>query len=124
MGKPCLILLRGPGWEARRQAVSWALTAAAFGSPVVLALAGDALRAWLSGAFDDGAPGDAAASRVGSIRAMLDEGRGGLGIRVVACDTELRLAGFEPGDARGALDAVMGLPEQWRHAAEGHVVTF
>jgi len=121
---PCLILLGGPGWDARRRAVSLALTAAAFGHPVVVALSGQPLRAWLDGGFDDGAPLEAQAARVGSLAALLEEGRRDLGVEVVACDTELRLAGFDPAVAGLALDAVRSLPEQWRDAAEGHVLSF
>ncbi len=124
MGRPCLILLRDGAWNARRQAVSVALTAASFGAPVVLALSGEPLRAWVAGAFDDGAPGGAEAARVGSLRSLLDEGRSGLGVRVVACDTEIRLAGLDGSAVAGRLDAVMGLPEQWRHGEAGHVVAF
>jgi hypothetical protein len=42
----------------------------------------------------------------------------------VACDTELRLAGLDPAEARVALDGVVGLPEQWRHAEAGRVLAF
>ena len=124
MGKPCLILLGAGGWDERRRAVSVALTAAAFGHPVVLALAGDPLRAWVDGRFDEGAPATAAAARVGSLHAMLDEGRRDLGIEVVACDTEITLAGLDLEAARASLDAVRSLPEQWRAAAAGHVLAF
>jgi hypothetical protein len=124
VGKPCLILLGAGGWDERRRAVSVALTAAAFGHPVVLALAGASLRAWVGGRFDEGAPATAAAARVGSLHAMLDEGRRDLGIEVVACDTEITLAGLDVEAARASLDAVRSLPEQWRAAAAGHVLAF
>lgn len=124
MKKTCLILLGGAGRDVRRRAVSVALTAAAFGHPVVVALSGEPLRAWLDGRFDDGAPPEAAAARVGSLVAMLEEGRRDLGVEVVACDTELRLAGIDPDAARPFLDAIRSLPEQWRSAAEGHVLAF
>ena len=124
MGKPCLILLGGAGWDVRRRAVSVALTAAAFGHPVVLALAGEPLRAWVEGRFDDGAPEGAVAARVGSLREMLEEGRRDLGVEVVACDTELRLAGLDVEAARPSLDAVRSLPDQWRATGQGHVLCF
>jgi peroxiredoxin family protein len=122
--KPCLILLGGAGWDVRRRAISVALTAAAFGHPVVVALSGEPLRAWHEGRFDDGASPDAAGARVGSLTAMLEEGRRDLGMKVVACDTELRLVGIDPEEARPSLDAIRSLPEQWRSAAEGHVLGF
>ena len=124
MGKPCLILLGGSGWDPRRRAVALALTAAAFGHPVVLALSGDPLRAWVEDRFDEGAPPGAETARVGSLRSMVEEARRDLGVEVVACDTELRLAGIEPERAAPALDAVRSLPDQWRAAGQGHVVSF
>ncbi|MEI7703852.1 MAG: hypothetical protein WCK73_04585 [Deltaproteobacteria bacterium] len=124
MGKPCLILLDGGSWNARRRAVSVALTAAAFGHPVVVALSGEAIRAWVSGRFDEGAPEEAVATRVGSLREMLEEGRRDLGVEVVACDTELRLAGLDVEAARPSLDAVRSLPDQWRATGQGHVLCF
>ena len=124
MGKPCLILLGGAGWDARRRATAVALTAAAFGHPVVLALSGDPLRAWVEDRFDEGSPPGAEAARIGSLRSMVEEGRRDLGVEVVACDTELRLAGIDPERAAPTLDAVRSLPDQWRTAGQGHVVTF
>jgi hypothetical protein len=121
---PCLILLGGAGWGVRRRAISVALTAAAFGHPVVVALSGEPLRAWLEGRFDDDAPPEAAGARVGSLTVMLEEGRRDLGVEVVACDTELRIIGIDPEQARPSLDAIRSLPEQWRAAAEGHVLGF
>ena len=118
------MLLGGDGWDARRRAVSLALTAAAFGHPVVVALAAGPLGDWLAGRFDEGAPATAAAARVGSLREMLDEGRRDLGVEVVACDTELRLLGVDPDDARARLDGVRSLPEQWRAGSAGHVIGF
>ncbi len=124
MKKPCLILLGGAGWDVRRRAVSVALTAAAFGHPVVVALSGEPLRAWIDGRFDDGAPPESAGARVGSLLAMIEEGRRDLGVEVVACETELLLAGIDAEEARASLDAIRSLPEQWRSAAEGHVLGF
>ena len=124
MGKPCLILLGGAGWDARRRAASVALTAAAFGHPVSIALSGDPLRAWVEGRFDEGAPAGAEAALVGSLREMLEEGRRDLGVEIVACGTELRLAGIDPEVGRPLLDAVRSLPDQWRTAGQGHVLSF
>jgi hypothetical protein len=124
MARPCLILLDGASWHARRRAASVALTAAAFGHPVVVALSGEALRAWVTGRFDEGAPPAALEARVGSLAAMLEDGRRDLGVEVVACDTEVRLAGIDPEAARARLDAIRSLPDQWRVAGQGHVLTF
>ena len=124
MPKSCLILLGATGWDDRRRAVSVAVTAAAFGHPVVVALAGDALRAWVGGTFDEGAPVGPVVERVGSLRGMLEEGRRDLGVEVVACDTEVRLAGLDPDAVRPLLDAIRSLPDQWRIASGGHVLAF
>jgi peroxiredoxin family protein len=124
MPAPVLVLLRSPDWGSRHQATALALTAAAFGHRVVVALSGAALRAWVEGRFDEGAPAAAAGARVGSLRGMLDEGRRELELEVVACETEVRLAGLDPEAARRALDALRSLPEQWRGAVEGRVVAF
>ena len=124
MGKPCLILLGGAGWDARRRAASVALTAAAFGHPVSIALSGEPLRAWVEGSFDEGCPEGQEASLVGSLRQMIEDGRRDMGVEVVACGTELRLAGIDPEAARPHLDAVRSLPDQWRTAGQGHVLSF
>lgn len=99
-----------------------ALTAAAAGDPVHLALFFDALTAWVEGRFDEGAPPLAAAAKVGSLREALEEGRRELGLRIVACDTAVRLAGIDPVRATAALDRVMGLPELWSIARAGQAL--
>ena len=124
MARPLVILLRSGDWAARYQAVTLALTAAAFGDQVHLALFFEALTAWVEGRFDEGAPPEAAAARVGSLAASLDEGRRELGLKVVACDTVVRLAGLDPARAAAALDGVMGLPELWRIARAGQALAF
>jgi peroxiredoxin family protein len=91
---------------------------------VVVALSGEPLRAWVGGRFDEGAPAEAEGARVGSLSSLLEEGRRDLGVEVVACDTELRLIAIDPEEARPSLDAIRSLPEQWRAAAEGHVLGF
>lgn len=123
MGRPLVIFLHSGSWAERYQAATLALTAAAFGDPVHVALFFEPLRAWVLGRFDEGAPPEAAAAKVGSLAASLEQGRRDLGIRVVACDTALRLAGFEPAAASARLDAVVGLPELWRLAGAGRVLS-
>jgi len=116
-----LVILRSEGWEARWLATSLALTAAAHGDRVVLALFEGPLRAFVEGRFDEGAPPGAVPSRVGSLAAMLEEGRRELGLRVVACDTAVRLAGLSA-EAASALE-VTGLPALWREARGGQVIS-
>jgi peroxiredoxin family protein len=120
--RPLVILLRSADWPSRYQAATLALTAAALGDPVHLALFFEALAAWVEGRFDEGAPAQAAGARVGSLRASLEEGRQELGLEVVACDTAVRLAGLDPARAAAALDRVLGLPELWRIARAGQAV--
>jgi len=122
LSPPVLILLRSADWESRYQATTLALTAAALGDRVQLALFGGALRAWVEGRFDEGAP--QVALNLGSLAGMLDDGRRDLGVEVVACDTAIRIAGLEPEEARHKLDAVRGLPEIWHHSDGGRVLTF
>lgn len=121
--RPLVLLLRSGDWPARYQAATLALTAAAMGDPVCLALFFEPLRAWVEGRFDDGAPPEAAGARVGSLREALEEGRRELGLEVVACDTALRLAGVDPDRAAAALDRVVGLPALWRLARAGQAVS-
>jgi hypothetical protein len=122
MGRPLLLLLRSEGWEARWLGVSLALTAAACGDAVRLALFEGPLRAFAGGRFDEGAPPTAAASKVGSLAQMLEEGRAELGLRLVACDTAVRLAGLDPEALAPRLE-VTSLTALWREADGGRVIT-
>jgi peroxiredoxin family protein len=119
---PVLILLRSGGWQARWLATAVALSAAAHGEPVQLALFEEALAAFAAGRFDEGGPESAAAARVGSLRAMLEEGRA-LGLRLVACDTAVRLAGLDPEELAPGIE-VTSLTEMWRNAAGGRILAF
>ncbi len=120
---PVVIFLRSPEWEARQLAVSLAITAAALGDEVRLALFGGALAAYARGRFAEGAPAVAAEARVPPLDATLGEARRDLGVRVVACDTALRLAGVDPGAAVPPLDEVLSLPALWRLAQAGRALT-
>jgi predicted peroxiredoxin len=120
---PLVLFLRSDTWDARHLAVSLALTAAALDDEVHLALFGAALRLFASGRFDEGAPPEAAAAKVGALTAALAEARRDLGLRVVACDTALRLAGVDPAAAVPPLDGVVSLPSLWRLAQGGRALT-
>jgi peroxiredoxin family protein len=124
MQGPVVVLLHGGTWEDRYQAVSVAVTAAAYGDPVTVALFFAPLRLWLEERFDEGAPAEAGPARVASLRQTLEEARRDLGVRVVACDTALRLAGLQPAADRPQLDGVESLPSLWRKGREGRVLTF
>jgi len=120
---PLLVLAHGAAWEDRYQAVTVAVTAASLGEPVVVALFFDPLRRFVEGRFDEGAPPTAAAARVGSLAEALRDGRA-LGLEVVACETVVRLAGFDPEAVRARLDRLASLPSLWAWAREGRVVSF
>jgi peroxiredoxin family protein len=124
VSRKLVVFLSGAGWEARYQAVSVAVTAAAMGDEVTLALAFDPLRAFVHGRFDAAAPPGAAAAGVPGLAATLLEARRDLGLRVVACETSVRLAGIDVEAARAALDALEPLPELWRRARGGRVLSF
>jgi peroxiredoxin family protein len=118
-----VIFLRSPEWDARHLAVSLAITAAALGDAVHLALFGQPLRDHAAGRFAEGAPPAAAGAGVPPLDATLAEARRDLGVRLVACDTALRLAGLDAQSARPLLDAVVSLPSLWRLAQEGRGLT-
>jgi len=118
-----LVLLDGDSWPDRYQAVTVAATAAALGEKVVVALAFGPLTRWVEGRFDEGAPPEAAAARVGRLSEALATARD-LGLEVVACDTVVRLAALDPTAARARLDRIASLPTLLAEAIEGRVVRF
>jgi len=122
MSRPLVVFLQHGGWEDRYQAVTLAVTAAALGDPVTIALHFEPLRLWVEGRFDEGAPPEATAARVGSLTEAIDEARRELGLVVVACDTAVRLAGVAPEQAAARLDGVTTLPSLWKAAREGRPV--
>lgn len=124
MSRPLVIFLSGAGWEARYQATMVAVTAAALGDQVTLALSFEPLTALVGGRFDEGAPATAAAARVPPLSETLAEARRELGLRVVACETAVRLVGLDPAVARAALDALEPLPSLWRLAQAGRSLAF
>lgn len=102
--------------------MSLAITAAAFGDEVHLALFGDALRDHASGCFAKGAPEAARPARVPPLDETLREAQRDLGVRVVACDTALRLCALDPATAVPPLDAVVSLPSLWQLARVGRAL--
>jgi hypothetical protein len=124
MSAPFVVFLRGEGWEARWLGVSAALSAAALGAEVLLALFGEPLRLFVAGRFDEGEPEAARAIGAAGIAAQLAEARAALPLRVVACDTALRLAGLDAARAVPPLDGVVSIPELVRAAREGSSASF
>jgi peroxiredoxin family protein len=119
-----VIFLSGAGWPARYQAVTLAVTAAALGDQVTVALAFEPLVALVEGRFDDGAPATAADARVPPLTTTLAEARRELGLRLVACETAVRLAGMPVERARASLDALEPMTAQWRRAQAGRAAAF
>ncbi len=119
MTGPLVVFLHRGTWADRYQAVTLAVTAAALGERVTVALFFEPLRLWADGRFDEGAPSTAAAARVAPLREMLEEARRELDVELVACDTAVRLAGLDPAALGGILDRVVSLPELWKTAREG-----
>lgn len=118
-----VVLLHRNGWPDRYQAVTLAVTAAALGERVTVALFFDALRAWVEGRFDEGAPAEAARARVAPLAETLQEARRELGVEVVACETAVLLAGLEPDALRGAVDRIVTLPALWKLARDGRQIS-
>lgn len=108
-------------YEPAFQAASMGITAAAMGDEVYFVFAFDALRQLVRDSF--GSPHterELAESARGeglgmpTPRKMLDEARS-LGARLVACDTTVKLCGFDPGELEpDVVDEVMGLASIWR----------
>ena len=122
MTGPLVLFVQRGTWADRYQAVTLAITAAALGDRVVVALFFDALRLWVQGRFDEGAPPEAAEARVAGLAEMLSEARRELELEVVACDTAVRLAGLDPEAVRTSLDRIASLPSLWKEAREGRLV--
>lgn len=120
--RPLVLFLQRSAWADRYQAVTLAVTAAALGDAVTLALFFEPLRLWVEGRFDDGAPPEAAAARVAGLAQMLGEARRELGLEIVACDTAVRLSGLDPDAIRPSIDAIASLPSLWKSAREGQLV--
>ncbi len=125
-----VIFVQRAAYEVGYQAASLGLTAAAMGDEVTFVFAFDALRALSRGAF--GQP-QSERETAESVRAtglgvpvpqrMLEEAKG-LGARVIACDTTLKICGLSAGELGGKLDEVMGLPSIWRLTEGARVLTF
>jgi peroxiredoxin family protein len=123
MQPPLVVFLHRPDWDARYQAATLSVTAAALGQPVHLALFFEPLRLWVEGRFDEGARESARAARVAPLTATLDEARRDLGLRLVACETAVRLVGIAPDRAAAMLDGIVSLPFLWRLAKEGQALS-
>ena len=124
MTRPLVIFLSGRGWPERYQAVMLGVTAASLGDAVTVVLAFEPLLAFVQRRFEDGAPPTAVGAGVPPLVDTLGEARRELGLRVVACETAVRLAGLDPEVARARLDGLEPLTSLWRLAQQGRTLAF
>ncbi|MCY1014761.1 DsrE family protein [Pyxidicoccus sp. MSG2] len=107
-------------YEPAFQAASMGITAAAMGDEVYVVFAFDALRQLVGGGFGhpQGAREQEECARAEGLGVppparMLEEARA-LGVKLVACDTTVRICGFVPEELERTLDEVLGLASLWR----------
>ncbi len=107
-------------FEAAFQLASLAVTAAAMGDEVHVVFAFDALRHLQRGSFGrpQGQKESAESARAEELGVptplrMLEEARA-LGVRLIACDTTVKICGLTARELEGRLDEVMGLASIWR----------
>lgn len=104
----------------------WTVTAASVGEDVDILLCAPALARLADGSFDALAHGSAAKATILGLpppTQLIDQARQLAGVRLLGCDTELRLAGLQPDALDGRLDAVVSLPSFWREARGARIVT-
>jgi peroxiredoxin family protein len=126
MASPVVIFLQRDAYESAWLATSLALTAQAAGDPVTVVLSFGALKAWAEDRL--GADGSATRRRGDELRAadptrLLSEARG-LGAKLVACETVVKLTGLPQEAARAHLDQVLGLQSIWKLTEGARVLTF
>jgi peroxiredoxin family protein len=118
------ILLHRQGFEALYQAASLAMTVGAMGDEVtVMAFFGGLLTLCGKLPYAD----DPAAVRSVSLglpdpRHMLGDGRHTAGVRVVTCETAVRLAGLDLDTVRPYVDEVIGLATFWKRAEGAQLI--
>lgn len=124
-----MFFVQRASFESAFQAATLGITAAAMGDEVYFVFAWDALRQLARGDF--GLPGTDR-ERIEQARAdglklpapskMLEEARA-LGAKFVACDSTVKVCGFDPPQLAGVLDEVLGLPAIWRLTEGARVVS-
>ncbi len=119
-----LICLDRAGFQAIYQVASFALTAGSMGDDVTVAVFFDGLLT-LIGKIpynDDPAAVRAVGLGLPDPRHMLGEGRKAAGVRVVACDTAVRLAGLDSQVVLPYVDEIVGLATLWKRAEGGQII--
>ena len=125
-----VVFVQQGSFEAAFQVTTLAVTAAAMGDEVILVFAFDALKLLVRKSF--GKPhsekelAESARSEglgVPSPAALLDEARG-LGAKLYACDTTVKVCGVALKEAEAVLDEVMGLASLWRLTEGARILSF
>jgi len=104
----------------------WALTAASVGEMVDVLLTAAPLKEWVSGSFGEEQGRARAAGEVAGVltpREMLRQAKELAPVRIVTCDTEMRLAGLSESEVRSTVDEIVSLPAFWREAREARLIT-
>jgi peroxiredoxin family protein len=119
-----LILLHSPGFERLYQAASIALTAGSMGDQVTVApfFGGLLTMAGRLPYSDDPVAVRSQALGLPDPRHMLCDGRKAAGVRMVACDTAIRLAGLDIDVVRPLFDEILGLATLWRQAEGAQIL--
>ena len=119
-----LILLHRPGFEAIYQAASISFTAGSIGDAVTVAPFFGGLLT-LAGKLPYAEESSAVRARALGLpdpRHMLCEGRKAAGVRLVVCDTALRLAGLDEAQLCPFVDEVVGLAALWRESDGAQII--
>ena len=124
-----LFFVERASFEPAFQAATMGVTAAAMGDEVYFVLAWEALRSLTRGNFGEPVSDR---ERIEQARAeglklpapmkMLEEARA-LGAKLVACDSTVKVCGFDPAQLTGIIDEIMGLPAIWRLSEGARVLT-
>ena len=124
-----LFFVERASFEPAFQAATMGVTAAAMGDEVYFVLAWEALRSLIRGNFGEPVSDR---ERIEQARAeglklpapmkMLEEARA-LGAKLVACDSTVKVCGFDPAQLTGIIDEIMGLPAIWRLSDGARVVS-
>lgn len=127
MGPTTVFLVTSDDPERLLRVGLWALTAASVGEHVDVLLGARPLASLAAGRLDEsppalpGAPSASTLSLPGPL-GLLRQARELGPCRVLACDTELRLAGLDPDSPPTELDGVVSLPTFWREALAARLV--
>jgi peroxiredoxin family protein len=119
MGPTLVFLVTTDDPERLQRLALWVVTAASVGERVDVLLCAPSLRAWQDRLRE---PSLTASLRFPGAAALIAEARELGPVRLVACETELQLAGMDADAPPAFLDAVVSLPTFWRDARPARLV--